>query len=142
MIQSHFSLSIVLMSSANNNNISVAEDPPDSPTPPSDDGFVEVTGVLFNTAFSGTFDFASESSLSQIAHDLHGRISQNTQQLFGLASPLGLRGMDIFKCMSHIVVHPARPIHTFFQRQAYLYLVISRSQSSSCRPTMTRMPST
>ena len=42
------------MSSAND-NISVAEDPPG---PPSEDGFVEVTGVLFNTAFSGTFDFA------------------------------------------------------------------------------------
>jgi hypothetical protein len=101
------------MSSAND-NISVAEDPPGSPSPPSEDGFVEVTGVLFNTAFSGTFDFAPEWSLSQIAHNLHGRISENAQQVFELASPLGLRGMDVFKCMSHITLLPRSSLSHIF----------------------------
>lgn len=52
--------------------------------------------------------------MSQIAHNLQGRIHENAQQVFGLAEPLGLRGMDVFKCMFSIIVLPRLTFHPFF----------------------------
>ena len=64
---------------------------------------VEVTGVLAVTAFSATMDFDSDWSLSQVANDLHSRLADSAQQLFELDSPVGLCGLDIFKCRFCII---------------------------------------
>jgi len=72
-------------------------EPPRSPSPSNGQ---EVTGVLAVTAFSATLDFDPEWSVSQVANDLRGRLSDSAQQLFGLDSPLGLCGLDIFKSAS------------------------------------------
>ena len=81
--------------------MSLPDEPPASPSPSSGCGSVEVTGVLAVTSFSTTLDFDPEWSLSQVAHDLRGRLSDNAQQLFELDSPLGLCGLDIFKCLCY-----------------------------------------
>jgi hypothetical protein len=69
-----------------------------SPSPPSGCESVEVTGVLAVTAFSATMGFDPEWSVSQVANNLRSHLSDSAQQLFELDSPVGLRGLDIFKC--------------------------------------------
>lgn len=91
-------------------------EPPASPSPSNKCESVEVTGVLAVTAFSTTVDFDPEWSLSQVANDLRGRLSDNAQQLLELDSPLGLCGLDIFKCMCYT---------THFDRLSHLLTIIS-----------------
>jgi len=93
-------------------------EPPPSPSPSNES--VEVTGVLAVTAFSTTVDFDPEWSLSQVANDLRGRLSDNAQQLLELDSPLGLCGLDIFKCMC---------CTTHFDRLSHLLTIISTAAS-------------
>ena len=80
-------------------------EPPRSPSPSvaSASGSVEVTGVLAVTAFSATMDFDSEWSVSQVANDLRCRLSDSAQQLFELDSPIGLCGLDVFKCRFYTI---------------------------------------
>jgi hypothetical protein len=73
-------------------------EPPTSPSPSSGCESVEVTGILAVTAFSATLGFDPEWSVSQVANDLRSRLSDSAQQLLELDSPVGLRGLDIFKC--------------------------------------------
>ena len=81
-------------------------DPPRSPSPSSGCESVEVTGVLAVTAFSATMVFDPEWSVSQVANDLHGHLSNSAQQLLELYSPPGLRGFDIFKCRFYTIYSP------------------------------------
>ena len=71
-------------------------EPPTSPSP--SNGSVEVTGVLAVTTFSTTMDFDPEWTLSEVANELRSHLSDSAQQLFELDSPVGLCGLDIFKC--------------------------------------------
>ena len=80
---------------------------PTSPSPSSGCESVDVTGVLAVTAFSATVEFDPEWSVSQVANDLLSRLSDRAQQLFELDSPLGLRGLDIFKCR-FCTIHSSR----------------------------------
>ena len=45
--------------------------------------------------------------MSQVANDLHSRLSASAEQLFELYSPVGLRGLDIFKCR-FCTIHSSR----------------------------------
>jgi hypothetical protein len=58
--------------------------------------------------------------LSHVANDLRGRLSDNAQQLLELDSPLGLCGLDIFKCMC---------CTTHFDRLSHLLTIISTAAS-------------
>ena len=82
-------------------------EPPRSPSPSVASGSVEVTGVLAVTAFSATMEFDPKWTLSEVANDLHSHLSNSTQQLLDLDSPVGLRGLDIFKCKFY-TVHSSR----------------------------------
>lgn len=82
-------------------------EPPASPSPSSSSGSVEVTGVLAVTAFSATMDFDPEWTLSKVANNLRTHLSDGAQKLFELDSPVGLCGLDIFKCR-FIAVHSSR----------------------------------
>ena len=85
--------------SLDNTNPEASEVPTSpSPSPSSGCEAVEVTGVLAVTAFSATKDFDPEWSVSKVAHDLHSHLSDSAQRLFDLNSPVGLRGLDIYKC--------------------------------------------
>lgn len=103
---------------------------PTSPSPSSGCESVEVTGVLAVTAFSVTVDYDPEWSVSEVANDLHSRLSDSAQQLFDLDSPLGLRGLDIFKC-KFCTIHSSRLSRSVTH---YIYTAASPSTSSLQEP--------
>lgn len=86
--------------SPDNTERSEPSEPPTSPSPSSGCAIesVEVTGVLDVTGSSQTFDFDPKWSLSEVASDLRTCLADSTQKLFELDSPVGLVGLDIFKC--------------------------------------------
>jgi hypothetical protein len=96
-------------------------EPPASPFPSNGCEAVEVTGVLAITAFSTRVDFDPEWSLTQVANDLCGRLSDNTQQLLKLNLPLGLCELNIFKCMC---------CTAYFDRLSHLLLIIISAVAS------------
>lgn len=84
--------------SLDDTNTEVPTSPSPSPSSASGCETVEVTGVLAVTAFSATMDFDPEWSVSKVANNLHSYLSDSAQRLFDLNSPVGLQGLDIFKC--------------------------------------------
>ena len=97
-----------------------------------DDKSVEVTGVLAVTALSATLGFDSEWSVSQVADDLHSRLSNSAQQLFELDSPVGLCGLDIFKCRFCI-------IHCYAQVTHHIYTAASIQLPSRLQKPITEV---